>query len=499
MAVGTTDAETSVIDVPFVIRGRVIEPGEDAVEIGGRYGASRFRAPDAAKLADELVLSDPSKLMDLHETPIDEIIDFLVEVGKRLTVDVNPMMRAAFETAVRAGRMPEPMLRSIYEGQLSWYNGDVMRTMVEQTVGKAYLDGWVERGAPGRSSTRLRAIGTRTLNIITGNPAMTLVRTLLTKSDCLLKMPSGDPMSAVAIAKVMLELDPNHPVTKHVAIAYWKGGNEAVERRLIRPSRIDKLVAWGGMATMTHVQQYLVPGIELIAFNPKWSISIVGHEALESASAMQEAARGVAIRAGEFIQVGCSATRIVYVECSADEDDLGQLEKFGQAIYEAFGQLPPDISGPPAKANPELDAEMRAVALDDEYYRVFGDSAFAGVVVSRTEEPVEFADKLNNRVVNVVPVADITRVPQWVNEGTQTIGLYPERLRLQLRDELALHGAQRLLPIGVVGADTGLIRTDDVVNRPDADPSQYWGNPWDGIEPMRRMVRWVIDESVELQ
>ena len=92
----------------------------------------------------------------------------------------------------------------------------------------------------------------------------------------------------------MIDLDPNHPVTKHFAVAYWKGGDEAVERQIIRPSRIEKLTAWGGMASMVHIQKYLVPGIELIAMNPKLSISIVGHEALESPAAMADAARGIA-------------------------------------------------------------------------------------------------------------------------------------------------------------------------------------------------------------
>jgi hypothetical protein len=492
MALATTP-ETSVVDIPFLIRGQVIEPGDDAVEFGGRVGA-RFRTPDPARYADRLTLADPGKLRDLHETTVDEIIDFLVQLGPRLTLDENPLMYAAFQLALDAGELTEPVLRPVYENFSYQFSRARLEGMVERTIGKAYLDGWVERGAPGQSFMRMRAIGTRHLHIIAGNvpitAAITVVRSALCKADCLIKMPSNDPYTAAAIVQSMIDLDPDHPVTKHFAVAYWKGGDEAVERQIIRPSRVEKLTAWGGMSSMVHINKYLVPGIELIAMNPKLSVSIVGHEALETADAMEEAARGVAAMAGHMNQTACSSTRVVYVECSTDEEDLERLETFGHAVHQAFGELPPELSTAPKRPEPELDAELEAVALDDEYYRVIGDTSFGGVVVSRTaDEPVEFAPQLTNRIVNLVPVPDISRVPQWVNEETQTLGIYPERLREQLRDDLALHGVQRTLPIDghLMGDPAG------------ADPAQRFGVPHDGMEPMRRMVRWVLDESVDLR
>ena len=73
MSVATTP-DTSVIDIPFLIRGRIIEPdADDSVEWGGRVGA-RFRTPDAVRHAADLVLKNPSALRDLHDTPIDEVI-----------------------------------------------------------------------------------------------------------------------------------------------------------------------------------------------------------------------------------------------------------------------------------------------------------------------------------------------------------------------------------------------------------------------------------------
>ncbi|OBA70333.1 hypothetical protein A5641_13510 [Mycobacterium sp. 1554424.7] len=485
-----TAPEATVLDIPIIIRGRIIEPGDDAIEFGGRVGA-RFRAPDPKKYADQLALADASALRDLHDTPIDDIIDFLAQLGKRLTLE-NPLMQTAFRLALEAGDMTEPVLRPIYDEFPRLFDRDRLSGQIDKGVGKAYLDGWVDKGRPGQSTIRVRAIGTRQLHIIAGNvpitAGITVIRAALTKGDCLIKTPSNDPYTAAAIVRAMIELDPDHPVTKHFAVAYWKGGDEEVERRVIRPSRIEKLTAWGGMASMTHIQKYLVPGIELIAMNPKLSISVVGHEALEDTTAMQHAAVGVARMAGYFNQTACSSTRIVYVECDETDENLARLERFGQAIHSAFFLLPPYESTVPKRPDNELQEEMSALALDDEFYRIIGDAASAGVVISRTaDEPVEFADRLNNRVVNLVPVPDITKVAHWVSEETQTVGIYPERLRLQLREELALHGVQRLMPLG------------EMFTMATVEPEQTYGLPHDGIEPDRRSVRWVIDQSAQPQ
>ena len=123
--------------------------------------------------------------------------------------------------------------------------------LVDKTIGIPYLDGWVP--ARGKhSNVRIRAVGTRQLHITAGNvpvvAALTIVRAALTKSDSLIKSPSNDPLTANAIARTLIEVDANHPVTRHIAVAYWKGGDESMDSQIVRTSRIDKITAWGGMA-----------------------------------------------------------------------------------------------------------------------------------------------------------------------------------------------------------------------------------------------------------
>jgi hypothetical protein len=333
----------------------------------------------------------------------------------------------------------------------------------------------------------IRAVGTRQLHITAGNvpvvAAMTVARAGLTKSDILIKSPSNDPLTANAIARTLIGLAPDHPLTRHIAVAYWKGGDAFMDGQIVRTSRIDKITAWGGMSSVRHIQKFLTPGIDLTALNPKYSMSLVGRETFASEAAMDEAAVGLATLAGFYNQTACANTRIVYVESGTDEESIERVVALGRKLVAAYATLPPLLSVPFVQRNRELEAEMEAVALEDDFYHVEGDTLAGGFVVSKFNDRVEFFDKLNNRVVNLVPVDDLLDVLKWCDDTTQTVGLYPESRREGLRDAFALAGVQRLVPLE--GGDPLTV----YANAHHMPP----GSPHDGIEPMRRSVRWVVD------
>jgi hypothetical protein len=258
---------------------------------------------------------------------------------------------------------------------------------------------------PG-AEVRVRAVGCRHLHIIAGNVPITAPGTVfssvLSKGDSLIKAPSNDPLTANAVVRTMIDLDPDHPVTKHFAVAYWKGGDAFMDSKIIRTSRIDKITAWGRMSSVWHIQKYLVPGIELLSMNPKYSFSIVGKEVFESDAAMREAATGVAIQVGKFNQSACASTRLVYVESDTDDDSIEKLIAFGERVYDACQTLPDYFSTLADAPNPSLEAEMRAIESEDDFYWVKGDTIKGGVIVSKFEGKVDFSNELNNRVVNIV-------------------------------------------------------------------------------------------------
>jgi hypothetical protein len=320
-------------------------------------------------------------------------------------------------------------------------------------------------------------MGARAVHIIAGNSpliaALTVIRNAITRSDAIIKAPSNDPLTAIAIARTLAELAPDHPLTRHLSVAYWKGGDQPVEAALYAPRNIEKLIAWGGLASVTHVLQYVRPGLELVTLDPKRSATIIGPEAFASREALREVARRAATDIGAENQQGCMNARVIYVVAGVEEANL-----LGQLIYQELLALPSRVSTP-GRIDPELRSQVRALRFSPDFYQVFGGTQDEGaVIVSQLEDPVEFHRSLSGRIANLVPVSGVEEILPEINAATQTIGVYPDALRVQLRDVLALHGAQRVVSLGYA-AHLSL------------------SLPQDAIEPVRRMVRWIVDERCD--
>jgi len=464
--------------IPLVIRGRVIDE-QDGTFTGRRDGLV-FRGPAVHRHLAELVEQSSSRLSDLYRLSFDEILDFLAELGSRLAPDQNPYLRQALELSIRTSGLTEPTLRNCYETLGHFFDRDIVRESVENTIGIANLERWVERPVEGGGRVAVRAFGARAVHVIAGNvpgiAALTIVRNAVTRSDAIVKTPSNDPLTAVAIARTMVDMAPDHPLTRHLSVAYWKGGDGEIEDRLYQPQNIEKIVAWGGLSSISHIVKYLQPGIDLITLDPKLSSTIIGRAAFANEATMRSVAARLALDIGVFNQEACLNARVVYAECGTDEPGLTLADRFGAMVYDAIRALPHHLSTPSRVVGEDLAAELHALRINSAWHKVYGGDTEGGVIVSLIDEPVDFASLLANRVANIVPIDDPSVAVRAVTAYTQTIGIYPESLKTDLRDELALHGAQRLVSLGTA-----------------AEP--ILGAPQDSIEAMRRMCKWIVDES----
>lgn len=466
--------------VPLLLRGEIIDA--DPIEYGGRRGGAQFTAPDLSRHLQNLVLSPPSALGELYDMPFSEIVDYLDRLGQRLDPARNAWLQEAFELSRITSGLSDSILRYHYNMIPHYFTPEAVHAIAERTIGLDYLEGWVEQPAMGGGSVRIRAIGARGVHIIAGNVPVvgvtTVIRNAITRSDAIIKTPSNDPLTTAAVVRTMIEMAPDHPITRHVSVAYWKGGDEKIEAYLYDPRRIEKIVAWGGFAGIKHLTRYLQPGIDLITLDPKHSGSLIGREAFADEATLQSVARRLAVDIGAMNQEGCVNARVVHVQSGCDADGIARAERLGQLTFEALQALPDHLSTPHKAFDGELKAEIDALAFVDDEYRVFGGRGNEGaIIVSRSDQPVDFARMLACRVANIVPVDDVETAIRSVNSYTQTIGIYPESLKEQLRDRLAYQGAQRLVSLG--GAAT-------LLQAP---------GPQDGIEPMRRVVKWIVDES----
>ena len=470
--------------VPTFIRGTTFE--QNLVNFGGRGGDASFRSPDPMSIIDRLSLANPGDLRDLYAITFDEIVDYLVELGTQLNLRTNVFLQEALEHSYAMADQTPPLLRWQYCQLPQLFKRDFIIEAAELPIGVRYLEGWVPAKMTDGRVASVRAMGSRAVHVVAGNSpvlsGITILRNAITRSDAIIKAPSNDPLTALAIARTMKAMAPDHPLTKHVSVAYWKGGTREFEERLYRPQNLEKIVAWGGFASVKHVMQFIQPGLELITLDPKRSATIIGPEAFAEEAVLHEVALRLATDIGAWNQLACCAARVVFVASGTDDAGLARLNRLGEMVYQEMIQLPSQISTKPKRYDPELRAQVGALRTSPDFYRVIGGSNSEGAIItSQTPEPVDFHTSLTGRTANLVPVNDVREAFGFMNAYTQTIGIFPETLKATLRDVLPLYGAQRLVTLGYANAGSSAAL------------------PQDAIEPIRRMVRWIVDETCTIE
>jgi hypothetical protein len=462
MNTDTVDAPTLVY---HVIKGNVIE-GAD-IEYGA--GRSRFHTPTLD--LDTLTWSrqTPPPASDI---PVAEIMDILVALGKRLRADPDRVLAEALEHNAKTNPLPRDLIERYYGRLGDLFDRAKMEFMLEQELGGAdVVDGWREVMVPGGRRAQLRAFPPRLIHVLAGNSpgvsAGSLIRGALVKGVNLFKLPSNDLFTAPALLKMLTATAPGHPLTKSFSAVYWKGGDQSVEGRLFRPQFFDKLVAWGGEASIRSAVRHIGPGFELVSFDPKSSISLIGREALESAEVTQQVADLAAADATISNQQACVSSRFQFVE-----GGLEDVDRFCAELQSRLGLERQSASSQPWPTSSALREEIDGLREMSELYRVWGNYSGAGVVI-RSDEPVEFYP--DGKVVNVVRVPSLESALRYVNVATQTVGIYPAERKEALRNSLAAAGVQRVVSLGRALTQYGL--------------------PHDGFYPLQRFVRWVNDED----
>jgi len=149
-----------------VLRGQVIE--SDLIEFGGRGGDITFLAPDPHKLADRIPLASPRLMDDMYELSIDQILDYLGELGPRLDIRSNAYLQEALEYSYDTAPTTKPIMDQFYHDLPFMFDKERIRKMVDFNIGIDHLEGWVEQQLNG-CTVGIRAYGSRQLHIVAGN------------------------------------------------------------------------------------------------------------------------------------------------------------------------------------------------------------------------------------------------------------------------------------------------------------------------------------------
>jgi hypothetical protein len=460
-------ASAAMDAAPFFIRGRLIE-GAAAIHRSRDLGVS-FATP---KIDLNALVHPRTQLPPLLNVKLAEIIDFLVESGQRLGDGKNPHVEACIDRMAKVSLQPRVVIEFMLKNACEYLDKKGLMEVVEQNFpNPKALDEWVPHTDHQGRRSYIRAYAPRLIHVLPGNsPAMgirSIAQGALVKAVNLFKMPSADPFSTVAFLRTMADIDPNHPVVQSMSAVYWRGGDDAVERVIYRPQYFDKIVAWGGGDAINNVMKYIGPGFQLISFDPKTSISMVGKEVFESDETLAKVAELNARDVSILNQEACVASRITFIEATP-----GQADRYCAVLAERL-RVDRTGEGNPRPLDMDLKEQIDMLRMLDDEYAVFGATDGRGVAI-RSSRPVDFHPL--RKTSNVVCVESLQDAMQYLTVATQTVGVFPFHRMPALRDSLASGGAQRIVRLG------------------DAGPGAI-GNPHDAMYPLHRFVHWMAHED----
>ena len=452
---------------PFFVRGKLVAATETRHR--SRDLGVDFVTPQLDLDALITLRTEPGPLFDVK---LNEILDFLAETGERMRLDRGGYLREAVDRIAATNVLPRSVIEHNVRMAADYLNKAKLLEYAEQNLGNArVLDEWLPRvDSTGRRSFT-RAFPPRLIHVLPGNSPLVSAQSIalgaMVKAVNLFKMGSSDPFMAVAILRTMLDVDPDHPVPRSMSAVYWRGGDEQVERAIFQPQYFDKIVAWGGGDAINNVIKYLMPGLQLVSFDPKTSISMIGIEAFDSVEVLEDVATRAANDVGLLNQEACVCSRVLFVE-----GERRQVDRFCERLQRKLV----DRNALSGKAPPlprDLAEEVDSMRLMDEEFGVWGIGDGSGLVV-RSDEPVDFHPI--NKTANVVQVKSLREALKYVNVATQTVGVYPPARQAELRDGLASGGAQRIVRLGDAGG-------------------QSIGAPHDAMYVMHRFVHWIVHED----
>ena len=342
-----TGALKTAISAPFFVCGKLVE-GSDSIQSSRDLGVD-FATP---LINLDRVVYPRTETPPLLNVPLAEIIDFLVETGQRLLAPENPYMQQCFDRMASTHILPRSVVETTARHAVSYLDKRILMAEVEQNFpDPKALDEWIpKQDFTGRRSF-VRAFGPRLIHVLPGNSPGVAVKSVaqgaMVKAVNLFKMSSADPFTMVAILRTMADLDPGHPVVKSMSAVYWRGGDDKLESALYRPQYFDKIVAWGGGDAINNVIKFLGPGFQLVSFDPKTSISMVGREAFASGETLAQAAELTAADVMTLNQEACVASRYQFVEGSQADVDryCEQLQRRIAERAAALGRCAPHGNG----------------------------------------------------------------------------------------------------------------------------------------------------------
>ena len=302
---------------------------------------------------------------------------------------------------------------------------------------------------------------------VPGIAVSAIMRSLLVKAPTVVKVGSGDVVTAALFAEALRRVDPD--LAAALAVVHWPDPDEELEQLAL--ARASLVVAYGSDDTVAALRDRTPVTCRFVAHHHRVSIGLVTHEALASGD-KSRLAREIAMSVAEYDQRGCVSPQAIYVE----DREGGDADRLARDIARSLSELstelphgPTAVSRAAALAQARATAELLAASSQGAWVRHGGSEPWT-VVFGR--EPVNAPSGVGRFIIveAVDTVGEALRRVAPLSRHLQSVGIAGE-VSTELAEALARAGASRLVPFGEM-----------------AFPLPWWTH--DGGRPLREMVRW---------
>ena len=453
---------TKRIELPIIIEGKKIYADDKREKYVIHYENDvEVSIPKVTK--EEIEQIKRSDKFKLSKLPLQEITSFFVKVGRywRIHHDKNPIYNEALENLSSINSYDIKMAireLNIIGSACTQLAG--MHDLVDLELGdRFYLDEWIPRGD---ALVHVQPLG-NVLNVMVGNvpvsSVMSLLRTTLTKNNNIVKIAKRDPITLIYFVMSMIDINPEHEVTKSMNVVYWPGGSD-VEDEFI--DFVDGICVWGGENAVKGIRSKVKRNINILEFGPKMSYALVGKESTLNEKVAIDLAHDISL----YNQEACFCPQIAFVE--------GDYKKFCENLgtgLSLYSKLFPKGYVSIDKLAHVMRTKLEALFQNNE---VISDETNDWHIII-IDDLKQINEHPLTRVIFVKPVNDIKECLDYINPNIQTIGISPWIRNVEIRDEATLKGASKITEIGLVEA----LRN---------------GATHDNIYPMQQLVRWVCVE-----
>ncbi len=407
----------------------------------------------------------------LSSRDVDSIVTTIDRVAHRL-LDPKDPLRNQVEVALPplTGYSPA-MISHILDGMAAdWRRPALERLIKAELGGPDTLDQPIER-----NSRRALALPyPLLLHVFAGNipgvAVTSLVRALLVRAASFGKAAAGEPLLPALFAQAVAEEDA--PLGAALAVAYWPGGDEAIEEVAFREA--DAIVAYGGARALEGIRTRAPAHVPVLDHGPRLSVGFITRDALRDRTALERLAGDVARSVATFDQQGCVSPHAIYVE----EGDVDAAE-FAALITDALRTIESDL--PRGKLTADEAAAVRDVRTRAEFGSLGGgtsrlasppDAPFTVVL----HDAASFEPSCLQRTIHVHAVTSI---------DDALAALHPHRALLQ---SAAVAGADAETVHRI--AHSGFTRITSFAHMPWPDAAGHH----DGRGPLTELLRFVAVE-----